>query len=39
MGIDSTTLSFASTMRRARLMDEEEAWLLVFVLGSSHDVA
>jgi hypothetical protein len=26
-------------MCRARLMDEEEAWLLVFVLGSSHDVA
>lgn len=39
MGIDRTALSFASSVSRARMVDEEEAWLLIFVLGSSHDVA
>jgi hypothetical protein len=38
MGIDSTTLSFPSSIRRARMMDEEEARFLDCVLGSSHGV-
>jgi hypothetical protein len=36
MGIDHTALSFSSSFSRARLMDEEEDWLLICVLGSSH---
>jgi hypothetical protein len=36
MGIDHTALSFSSSFSRASLMDEEEDWLLICVLGSSH---
>lgn len=38
MRIDSTPLSLASTISYARMVDEEEAWLLICVLGSSHVV-
>lgn len=38
MGVDSTAFSFASTISRTGLMDEEEAWLLICISRSPHGV-
>lgn len=38
MGVDSTSLSFPSSISRASLIDEKEAWLLICVSESSHVV-